>query len=1179
MSDTPNFVHLHFHTCYSLLDGATKVKEAVKQAKEFGMQALAITDHGVMYGAIEFYKAAKDAGIKPILGCEAYTTDNMFEKKKLDDGSQANHLILLSESNEGYQNLMKLVSAAHIDGYYYKPRIDRAFLAKHAKGLLGTTACINGEVTERVVKGDLDGAMRRAGEYGEIFGNGNYYIELQNHGMEDQKRANRGLIEISRKLGMPLICSNDCHYLKHDHAEAHDVMLCLQTGTTMSDPKRMKYPSDQFYMKSQREMAALFSEHPDALLNTIEIAERCNIELAIGKKSKLHFPKYDVPGGGPPKPYLVEVALQGLKKLYGLEDPKKPKDDHEKMILERLSYEVSIIERTGFIDYFLVVWDFIHHAKSQGIPVGPGRGSGAGSLVAYALGITTIDPLRYNLIFERFLNPDRVSPPDFDIDFCQERRGEVIDYVKKKYGSENCAQIATFGSMGAKSVIRDIGRALEIPLKECDRLAKLIPEKPDITLEQAEKDSPDFRRELQTNPEAQRIMRYARVLEGLPKSQGTHAAGVVIGDVPLNEILPLCVDKDKQPMSQFEMKPLEETGLLKMDFLGLKTLTVIREACNLVKDIHGVEIDEENLPRDEADTFKLLNRGDTTGVFQVESKGMRDLLRQFQVSRFEDLIMLIALYRPGPMDLIPDTIERRHGRQTITYMHPLLEGVLKETYGTIVYQEQVQQASKTLAGFTLAQGDVLRRAMGKKNPEEMAKQRAGFVEGCQKTNNMPPKQAGEIFDTIEKFASYGFNKSHSAAYAEVAYRTAYLKAHYPAEFMSALMSSEIGNSEKLQFFVNEARESGLQVLPPNVQEGGARFRPSSTGGIRFGMAGVKGVGTLVVDLIVAERKRNGPFMSFMDFCERMDSQVVNKRVLESLIKSGAFDWTNISRARLFSGIDFVLGRVAASQKDRRAGQSLLFDALDADKPKAAAGDEEIPECAPWPNLEMLKYEKELLGFYVSGHPLLHHKHEIAAYAQADIAALAEMEPGASVRVAGMVGAIRTLFTKKDQQRMASFRLEGTEGGVDAIMFPTSFKDFGSHVADGAIVLAGCEVTKEEGNLKLIINELYPVTDAARLFAQRAVLSIGLSQEDREGRLDAVKALVKAWPGITPLHLKVLLPGGVAVEVKAEDLFAVHACEGFLRDAIRLLGAEAVEVVAQKEPYKRARERRGMRRGP
>ncbi len=1174
------FVHLHFHTEFSLLDGACRISKAMEAAKELGMTALAITDHGVMYGVIDFYKKAKEKGIKPILGCEAYLARGKMADRKLEDGSrsQSNHLVLLSETNEGYYNLTHLISKAHLDGFYYKPRIDKELLANKAKGLIGTSACLKGEIAEAiVVKEDIDAAVRLAGEYSEIFGKGNFFLEMQNHGIEEQLKCNRGILEVRKRTGLPLIVSNDVHYIRKEHYDAHDVMLCMQTGTTMSDPNRLRYHSDQFYMKSAAEMMTLFGDYPEAFVNTVEIAARCNVDLKLGKE--LHFPTYNVPEGYSQKEYLIKLGKDGLKERYGINDILHPKNEEERKIVDRFKYEVEIIEKTGFINYFLVVWDFIHYAHTQRIPVGPGRGSGAGSLVAYCLNITGIDPLRYNLIFERFLNPERVSAPDFDIDFCQWRRGEVIDYVKRKYGEAQCAQIVTFGSLGPKTVIRDLGRVLEIPLPECDRLAKMVPETPEMTIEKALAENPEFRAACENEPNAMRIIKYAKVLEGLPRNPGIHAAGVVIGEKPLIEILPLSRDKEKQVITQFEMKPLESVGLLKMDFLGLKTLTIVQETVDWIKRNHGVEIDLAKLPMDDKATLELLNRGDTVAVFQVESKGMRDMLRRIGIGRFEDVIALIALFRPGPMQFLDDFGARRNGRAEIEVDHPKLEPILRETYGIMIYQEQVQQAANVLAGFSLGQGDVLRRAMGKKNPDEMAQMREKFVKGCEATNKIPAKKAEKIFDNIEKFAGYGFNKSHSAAYAIISWQTAYLKSHYPSEFMAGNLSIEVTDSDRIAELIAECQEMEIDVLPPSVNESGVRFTPlkpkEGRKAIRFGMAGVKNVGLAAVENIVKEREANGPYKGLFDFCSRMDGTLVNKKTIESLVRSGAFDFTGMPRSRLFGGIETAMKRAAGEQADRKSGQVSLFDMM-APATKGSK-EEELPPADPWPESQDLAAEKELLGFYISGHPLAAFASTVKKYSLTDFKGLADIESGTPTRIAGLVTAFAKRFTKKTQEPMGTFRLETLDGSMEAVAFPDAFRECGVYLKDEAPVLVCGTLKKDEGQYKMEVNEIYPLNEVHKHFAQKVSIHLSASKCG-DDNFRSLKQILRQYPGETPVGICIEFPTGEKVFVDTDRSFKVIPSQKLVHEVEHVLGEGTCYVAVNPAPLLRPRKKKWERNG-
>ncbi len=1176
----PKFTHLHVHTEYSLLDGLCALDRGEKhhsplmeRAREQGQVALAITDHGNLFGAVHFYKAARKHGIKPILGCEIYVTPGDHRERTLVNNRQANHLVLLAENERGFANLMKLVSQAHLDGFYYKPRIDRPLLAAHAEGLIGLSACLKGEVAEALMDGLADKARALAGEYAEILGSGNFFLEVQDHGLPEQAPVNRQLAALAKQLGLPLVATNDVHYLEPEHAVPHEMLLCLQTQAKWSDPDRMKYGSDQFYLKSEAEMRRLFGELPEALENTWKIAERCNVELALGGQKNPHFPNYRCPDGLTHKQYLTQIAAEGIRRLYGVADLEHPQTAAEKQIAERFFHELGVIEKTGFLNYFLVVWDFIHAAKQMGVPVGPGRGSGAGSLVAYATGITGIDPLRYGLIFERFLNPERVSPPDFDIDFCQTRRGEVIDYVKRKYGADSVAQIVTYGTLGAKTLIRDIGRALEIPLPDCDKLAKMVPEVPGTTLEKAKRESVDFANACRSEPGAREIMKFAPPLEDMPRQTGTHAAGVVIGEKPLIELVPLTKDKEGNVISQWESGPLEESGLLKMDFLGLKTLTVVREACDNVKRTRGREIDPDALPLDDPKTYELLARGDTVGVFQVESEGMRDLLRQLQINKIEELIAMIALYRPGPMAMIPDFIARKHGRQPIEYPHPLLEGILKETYGIMVYQEQVQQAAGVLAGFSMGQGDILRRAMGKKKPEEMAKQRQSFVDGCVKKKTCSAAKAGQIFDQISEFAAYGFNKSHSAAYGIVTFQTAWLKANHPVEFMAALLSSEIGNTDKLPVLVAEAQKMGIQVLPPDVNESGLRFTPVKEA-IRYGLAGIKGVGAGAVEALVKEREAGGPFRGLVDFCERLESGDVNKKAIEALVKCGAFDFTKLPRGRLFEGIETAMGYAASRRKDRAAGQSSLFDQLGGD---GAAGvvmtDRDLPAGEPWPQKQMLAFEKELIGFYISGHPLLACAWTLEKYNQCDAARFAEMPERTRTRIGGLVVNAQKRFTKPKRpdempRPMMSFRLDTLDGSVSAVAFPEAFAQFGIHLQpDAAVMLCG-SVRKDNGGggNTLTVDEVYPIDEVPERFTLGLSLHVNVGTWSEE-RMRELKDVIRRHPGKTPLNLCLLYPDNAKVHLRAASHLTVRVSEALVKECGKIV--DGIYVGTRKEAGLRA----------
>jgi len=1161
MKETP-FCHLHFHTEYSLLDSTCKVGEAVQTAKDLGQNYLAITDHGNLYGAVAFYKKALAAGIKPIIGCEVYLARNGIDEKTSQRDNL--HLVLLAEDQEGYNNLMRLVSLSHLEGFYYKPRIDKPLLRKYSKGLIGLSACLKGEVTEACAEGSTDKAVELAQEYADIFGPNNFFLEIQDHGLSEQKTANQQMLEVAKITGLPLVATNDVHYIRQEDHEAHDVLICLQQGNLLSDTHRMSYEGDQFYMKSGAEMERLFPDQPEALTNTIEIARRCNVEFEFDLPAeRLHFPAYPLPEGITKEAYLVELGKKELEKLYQLDDFDHPTDDLGERVKKQFEYEVETIETTNYVNYFLVVQDFIRWAKKQGIPVGPGRGSGAGSILAYALGITAIDPLKYNLIFERFLNPDRVSPPDFDIDFCPTRRADVIKYVREKYGEDCVAQIITFGTLGAKTLMRDVGRVLNLPLPDCDRIAKLIP---DMTknLQSAKKESPDFARACTQDSTAQQIMKYAPKLEGLPRHTGVHAAGVVIGERPLIEIIPLTKErKEGLTIVQFEKGPTEEIGLLKMDFLGLKNLTIIQEAIGHIEKNNGIRLDPMTLPLDDPKTFELFCRGDTAGVFQLESPGMRDTLRQVAPDCIEEIIAILALYRPGPMQFIPSYIKRKHGQEKVQYDHPILETLLKETFGIIVYQEQIQQAARDLAGFSLGEGDILRRAMGKKKPEEMAKQRDRFIEGCAKINQIQAPQAEKIFNHIEKFAEYGFNKSHSTAYGFISFQTACLKANYPSEFMAALLSCEMGNPDKLALILAETREMGIDIRPPSVNESIARFRPVK-GAILFGMAGVKNVGAGAVETLVAEREANGPYQGLIDFCQRIDSRDINRKTLESLIQCGAFDFSNVHRARLFGGLETALGRAVETAYDRASGQTSMFDLLGGEEP-TGNDDHELPAAEPWPESEMLSAEKELIGFYISGHPLAQYEWTLNTFALQRIGKLEEIENETLIRIGGLIDKYRKVFTKKDPPRpYARLSLEEIEGTLNVVVWPDDFQRLEPLLEEKAAVMIGGKLVHDfRDELEIQVAEIIPLADAPRLFAQRVSLHLAETSVN-ETRLQAIREILARHPGTTPLTICVQLDSNEKVFIKTSRENYVHSTRELVLELEHLLGEQGVYVAAKPE---------------
>jgi DNA polymerase-3 subunit alpha len=1141
------FVHLHLHTDYSLLDGACRIHDVMAKAAEFRMPAVAITDHGNLHGAIEFYKAAQQHGVKPIIGCEAYIAPgSRLEKKATGARDAAYHFVLLAKDDIGYKNLIQLITSAHLEGFYYRPRIDKEILAQHSKGLIGLTACLKGEVAQNINAGQLQRARDVIDEFRNIFEPGDFYLEIHDHGIEEQRHVARMLRQWSSELDLPLVASNDVHYLMKQHHEAHDVFICLQTGAALADEKRMRYATPNFYFKSPEEMAALFAEAPDALKNTLEIAEKCNLMLEFGK---IHYPKYAPPEAKTREQFLYELCDHGLRERYGIEWL-APKNEREKAIVQRLDYELKVIEKTGFADYFLIVWDFVNFAKTHGIPVGPGRGSAAGSLVAYVLGITDIDPLRYHLLFERFLNPERISPPDIDMDFCYNRRPEIIEYVRQKYGEKNVAQIITFGTLGAKMVVRDVGRVLGMSYGDCDRIAKMIPNDIGITLKKALEISADLKKAYENDPQVRRLIEHAFTLEGLARQAGTHAAGVVIGAEPLTNVVPLTRGTDgNEIITQYSMDPLGDLGLLKMDFLGLKTLTVIKEAVDLIEKTRGERIDIRKIPLDDPKTFDLLNKANTIGVFQLESTGMRDLCRRIGVDSIDVIIALIALFRPGPMNMLNDYVERKHGKIKITYDHPLLEPILKETYGVFVYQEQVMQAASALAGYTLGAADILRRAMGKKKPEEMEKQREIFVRGCAKTNKIPRPKAERIFDTLARFAGYGFNKSHSAAYAVVAYQTAWLKANYTVEFMAALLSNELSNTDKIQLLINECKRMGIEVLPPDVNESGMRFTVHDQK-IRFGLAAVKNVGEVAVENIIAARA-DGKFTSLSDFCERVDLRVVNRKVIESLVKCGAFDSHGVSRAQLFAEVETAMSRAASLQRDRDAGQATFFVAEESAAPLSRAPK----SVAEWPQSQMLAYEKELLGFYVTGHPLTQFAEILQRYELSSTAGLGELQDGQLTRLGGIVTKLQMKTTRAGKP-MAILLLEDLEGSVETVVWPETYAKFSPCLRpDAAIFVCGAVNLREE-KPKIVADELIPLKDVPRKFTKEIHIRLAVATAQDEV-LRNVRDIFTRHKGQCPVYFCFRYPSGEMVFMQTHENFAVTPSMELVRELENVLGEDTV----------------------
>ncbi len=1064
-----DFVHLHLHTQYSLLDGMIRLEDLFKRAREYKMPAIAITDHGNMFGAIDFYQQAYKHGIKPIIGCELYVAPNKLTDRTA--GETAKHLIVLVKNMQGYKNLMKLTTTGYLKGFYYRPRVDKDLLKECHEGLIASSACLHGEISELIIQGNIEEAKKVALHYQEIFGGGNFYLELMENGIAEQKIANAGLIEISNELSIPLVATNDCHYLEREHAEAHDVLLCIQTGKTIKNADRMSLSTDQFYFRSPEEMHQLFSLTPEALSNTVAIAERCNVSLEFGK---FYLPKFEVRNQEESlNDYLERKAREGLEKLFPfiLKDHEGNEEAIKEKYEKRLGEELEIIKKMGFAGYFLIVSDFVKHAKHNNIPVGPGRGSAPGSLVAYAIRITNIDPIRYNLFFERFLNPDRITMPDIDIDFCQEGRDEIIKYVTEKYGNDKVSQIITFGKMQAKAVVRDVGRALDIPYSEADRIAKLIPNTLNITLNEAIKIEPRLAQEEKNNPQIAKLLSLSRILEGINRHASTHAAGVVISDVPLVERVPLCSPKD-DVVSQYSMNDIQAVGLTKFDFLGLKTLTVIKNTLNFIKESKGIEIDIENLPLDDKKTYDLLGKGETEGIFQLESSGMRDLTINLKPDRIEDIIALIALYRPGPMKMLPEFTARKQGKTKITYELPQLEAILKETYGIILYQEQVMQIASIIGGYSMSEADTLRKVMSKKKAADMDKEKPKFLEGAKK-HKINENKARTIWEQMETFAEYGFNKSHSTSYAIIAYQTAYLKAHYPAAFMAALLTSEKDNRDKIIKYMSACKELGISILPPDLNESQRDFAISGEN-IRFGMAAIKNVGLSAVDSIISVRKE-GKFASFMDFLNRVDLRKVNKRVIESLIKCGAFDSLRYKRNQLMQHYEEAMEEAQRNQKERQSNQSSFFDQLNSGVSSENNGinSYKIPDnVSEWDHKKLLSIEREALGFYITGHPLLRFADQLKYVTNSNSSNLNEKNDKDTITVVGVVSSISEKTTKR-KDVMCYVTLEDLQGSMNIIFFADLYKKYYSllHEEEPIVIKGTIDVGGGEETPKIIALEV------------------------------------------------------------------------------------------------------------
>jgi DNA polymerase-3 subunit alpha len=1151
MADLGQFVHLHVHSHYSLLDGANRLQNMVKRAEEQGMRALALTDHGNLFGAYQFQKACDGSQVKPLIGCEIYLSPTAMTDKASPQARTRYHFLLLCQNLEGYRNLSRMVSLGYLEGFYYKPRIDYALLEKHAKGLIATSACIQSPIAMAIRNGNMAEAQRQVDAFAQIFGKGNFFIEIMDHGLPDQKKVNDGLLELARKNGLPLVATNDCHYLEPAGYDAHDVMLCIQTGKKLDDPGRLRFDVNEFYVKSPDEMIAKFGHLDGAIANTVEVAERC--DCVIPTKQKL-LPKFHPPEGLDSPAYLRKLVAEGLVRRYGERLGAEQRD--------RAEMELDVIEKMGFVDYFLVVWDFIHWAKGHGIPVGPGRGSGAGSIVAYCLAITDLDPLPNGLLFERFLNPERVSMPDFDIDFCFERRGEVIDYVQQKYGKDCVAQIITFGTMKAKNAIRDVGRVMDLPLSEVDQIAKLVPGDPKATLEKALNEVAELRERYDNDPTVRDLIDRARGIEGLIRQPSTHAAGIVICDRPLIDIVPLFRQpgEDSMMATQYAMTEVEEIGLLKMDFLGLKNLTLIDRCIKCVNRRQGLAMKAEDIPLEDPETYKLLQAGRGLGVFQLESRGMRDLLESFLPARFSDLVALISLYRPGPMDNIPSFIKRKDGKEPIVYDHPCLEPILKETHGLFVYQEQVMQVAQVMGGYTLGGADVLRRAMSKKKAKEMAKQRQAFLAGAAK-NGIAAEVASRVFDTMEKFAEYGFNKSHAAAYAVVTVQTAWLKARHPIDFYAALMSMEIGGDDKkLASYFEEAAEQGIKILAPDANTSDVHFTPVG-GDIRFGLSAIKGVGEAAVEAILAERDgERGAFKSLQDFVARCDKKHVNARVVECLVKCGAFDSMGHNRPSLLDALPKIMelaGTSSSAAADKAQGS--LFDAMSAEDAGGLRAEIPIPRLRDWTDKLRLETERELVGFYLSGHPLDRFEPDFAAFSTATAAQATTMHKGEDIE---WVGLVKRLVPRADKNgRMFAFaECEDKTGPIELTFFADAFAASREFLREGEVIWVKGRIDNWRDANKIRVAKAASI-DAVREERIRAIDLTLAWQQVTEASIARLRQLVAQHPGRRKLWVT-LQENGAEARVEAGNGHGIAPTAALIRELQSLEGARKLRLVAK-----------------
>ncbi len=1154
-----NFVHLHVHTQYSLLDGASRTNKLIDRAIELGMDSVAITDHGVMYGIIDFYKAAVKKGIKPILGCEVYISKGKYTEKDPNRDKSQYHLVLLAENLEGYLNLTKIVSEGFVNGFYYKPRVDHSILRKYSKGIIALSSCLAGEVQQYINDGNYEKAKQTALIYEDIFDHNNFYLELQDHGIREQKLINQQLLRLSREINIPLVATNDVHYINKEDSKFHDVLLCIQTGKTLDDEERMRFPSSEFYLKSYEEMYSLFGSFDDAISNTVKIAERCNVELDF---NTLHLPGFTAPEGMTNQEYLRKLCNDGLKSRY---------DNINQELIDRLEYEIKTIENMGYVDYFLIVWDFIKYAKDNGIMVGPGRGSAAGSLVSYTLGIIDIDPIKHGLIFERFLNPERISMPDIDIDFCYERREEVIEYVTSKYGADKVAQIATFGTMAARGAIRDVGRAINMPYGEVDFIAKQIPMAIGMTIDKALEVNKKLNELYEDDDSVRELIDLAKAVEGLPRHTSTHAAGVVISKLPITEYVPLARNNDSI-ITQFTMTELEELGLLKMDFLGLRTLTVIRDAVRLIEENHGIKVDFSSSNYDDPNIYKMFAKGETLGIFQFESTGMRQFLKELKPTGFENIVAANSLYRPGPMNQIPRYIENKNNPESVVYLHPKLEPILNVTYGCMVYQEQVMQIVRDIGGFSMGRSDLVRRAMGKKKMDVMEQERKHFIYG--KTNEkgeleipgairngVDEETANKIYDLMIDFGNYAFNKSHSAAYAVVAYETAWLKYYYPVEFMAALITSIMGNTNQVSLYIQECKRLGTKILPPDINESYSKFTVKD-GAIRFGLAAIKNVGSAAIDSIVKTRKRGGRFLSFVDFCQRVDLNVINKRMIESMIKCGTFDSLGANRAQLLAIYERILDGMNQDRKRNVEGQFSLFEVMShEDNPDLSL--DILPDIKEFPERTLLSMEKEMVGVYISGHPLSSFDEELKRLSKVttiDIneavenigVSTASISDGNKVTMGGIIVKKQNKITKNNNM-MAFATLEDLYGTVELIIFPATLEKYSKLIFEDSIVLIDGRLSlNEEEDPKIIVETIKPLVKT-----KREKIYIKMPSTSPMNSLEDIKRVLSQYSGTVPVY--VYIEKNKSTIMADRDLWVDAENNELLNKLESMLGKDCVKV--------------------